>query len=58
LASLQSPSEKAAEERSPEDIRRQRRRSIAIALTLIALVVIFYVVTIVRLGGNVAQRAL
>jgi hypothetical protein len=39
-------------------MRRQRRRSIAIALTLVALVVIFYIVTIVRLGSNVAQRAL
>ncbi len=44
--------------RSPEELRRQRRRSIAIALTLVALVVIFYIVTLVRLGSNVAQRAL
>ena len=31
-------------------------RSIAIALALAALVVVFYVATIVRLGGNVALR--
>lgn len=37
---------------SPEDQAR-RRRSIAIALVLAALVVLFYVTTIVRLGGNV-----
>ncbi|MCB1442997.1 MAG: hypothetical protein KDJ72_08225 [Methyloceanibacter sp.] len=36
--------------------RRQRRRSIAIAWTLAALVVLFFIVTIVRLGGNVAMR--
>jgi hypothetical protein len=36
--------------------RRRRMRSIAIALALIALVVIFYVATIVWLGGNVAMR--
>ncbi len=39
-----------------EEKRRQRARSIAIALALAALVVIFYLVTIVRLGGNVFNR--
>jgi ferric-dicitrate binding protein FerR (iron transport regulator) len=38
--------------------RRQRMRSLAIALTLAALVVLFYVATIVRLGGNVFNRPL
>lgn len=38
--------------------RRQRYRSIAIALALAALVVLFYVATIVRLGGNVFNRPL
>lgn len=32
--------------------KRQRRRSIAIALILISLIVLFYVVTIVRLGKH------
>lgn len=41
-----------------EQKRRQRTRSIAIGLALVALVVIFYVVTIVRLGGNVFNRAI
>jgi len=31
-------------------------RSIAIAVALIALVALFYVATIVRLGGNVFDR--
>jgi hypothetical protein len=38
--------------------RRQRTRSIAIACVLGFLVVAFYAATIVRLGGNVAKRAL
>jgi hypothetical protein len=36
--------------------RRRRMRSIAIALVLAALVVIFYIATVVWLGGNVANR--
>jgi hypothetical protein len=39
-----------------EQRRRRRSRSIAIALVLAALVAIFYIVTIVKLGGNVASR--
>jgi hypothetical protein len=37
---------------------RQRMRSIAIAWILAALAVLFFIVTIVRLGGNVANRPL
>ena len=36
--------------------RRRRMRSLAIAWILAALVVLFFIVTIVRLGGNVAER--
>jgi hypothetical protein len=36
--------------------RRQRMRSVAIAWILAALAVLFFIVTIVRLGGNVANR--
>jgi fatty acid desaturase len=36
--------------------QRRRMRSIAIALALAALVILFYVATIVWLGGNVALR--
>jgi len=38
--------------------RRRRTRSIAIALALGALVILFYVATLVRLGGNVLNRPL
>jgi hypothetical protein len=36
--------------------RRQRMRSLAIAWILFGLVVLFFIVTIVRLGGHVADR--
>ena len=38
--------------------RRRRMRSIGIAVALGALVLIFYIATIVRLGGNVMNRPL
>ncbi len=38
--------------------RRQRTRSVAIAWILAGLVILFFVVTIVRLGGNVVERPL
>ena len=37
---------------------RRRRRSIALALVLGALVVIFYVLTIIKMGPTVFNRAL
>ena len=40
----------------PEDMARRRKRAIALALVLVALVVLFFVTTVVRLGGNVADR--
>jgi predicted nucleic acid-binding Zn ribbon protein len=43
---------------SEEQKRRRRARSIAIALALGALVLLFYVVTIVKLGPGVLQRPL
>jgi hypothetical protein len=38
--------------------RRQRMRSLAIGWILAALVVLFFIVTIVRLGGLVVERPL
>lgn len=46
------------DEQREEMERRRRMRSIAIALALVGLVVLFYVATIVRLGGNVFNRSL
>jgi hypothetical protein len=44
--------------REAERLRRQRARSIGIALALAALVALFYLATLVRLGGNVLNRAI
>lgn len=41
-----------------EQKRKQRMRSLAIAWTLAGLAVLFFLVTLVRLGGNVANRPL
>ena len=38
--------------------RRQRARSIAIALALGALVILFYLVTVVKLGPGIVERPL
>lgn len=43
---------------TPEQKKKRRGRSIAIAVVLAALVVLFYVVTIVKLGPSVMDRAL
>jgi hypothetical protein len=41
-----------------EFLKRRRRRSVALGLILGAIVVIFYVLTIVKLGPNVLDRPL
>jgi hypothetical protein len=41
---------------TPDQLRARRSRSIAIALILVGLAVMFFVMTIVRLGGNVLDR--
>jgi|TARA_R110000824_G_scaffold118960_19_gene272626 succinate-acetate transporter protein len=41
---------------SEEQLKRRKQRNIALALVLIGLVVLFFVVTIAKLGGNVAKR--
>lgn len=38
--------------------RRRRRRNVAIAAVLCALVVLFYVITIVKMGPGVMSRAI
>jgi len=39
-----------------EQNRRLRQRNLALALVLGALVALFFIVTIAKLGGNVANR--
>jgi len=45
------------DEKLAEAKKRQKMRSIAIALSLALLVVLFYIATLVHLGGNVANRS-
>ena len=43
---------------TPEEQKRRRQRSVALALALSALVILFYVVTIAKLGPGVLNRPL
>jgi hypothetical protein len=43
---------------SPQEVRRRRNRSIAIALALGFMVLLFYAVTIAKLGPQVLNRPL
>jgi hypothetical protein len=55
---MRDPDELAARELTPEEIAVRRRRSIVLAVVLGGLAVLFFITTIVRLGGNVAERTL
>ena len=37
---------------SPEDMARRRKRSLAMALVLLALAILFFVTTVVRMGAH------
>ena len=41
---------------TPDDVRRRRSRSIAIAVALSVLVVLFYALTVVKLGPQILNR--
>jgi len=43
---------------TPELLKQRRRRALFMALALAGLVGMFFLVTLVRLGENVANRAL
>lgn len=43
---------------TPEQVRRRKARSVAIAVALAVVVALFYVVTIAKLGVNVLDRPL
>jgi hypothetical protein len=41
---------------TPEQEQQRHKRNVAVAWALVALVALFFVMTIVRLGGNVGLR--
>lgn len=41
----------------PEDMSRRRKRSVALAIILVALLVLFFITTIVRIGGQAALQS-
>lgn len=43
---------------TPDELKRRRSRSIAIALALGALALLFYVVTVAKMGPQVLNRPL
>ena len=42
---------------TPEERKQQKRRNLAIALGLAAFIIIVFLVTILRLGGSVAESS-
>lgn len=45
-------------ELTPEEKRKLSQRNWALAAMLVAFIVLVFVVTLVKLGGNIAQRAM
>ena len=43
---------------TPDEERKRKQRNLAIAGVLLALVVLIFVVTITKIGGNIASRPL
>jgi hypothetical protein len=43
---------------SPEDLARRKRRSAAMAIGLVLLVVLFFVTTLVKLGSGIMERTM
>jgi hypothetical protein len=43
---------------TPEQARSRRARNVAIGVTVALLVVLFYALTVVKLGGAVANRTI
>ena len=41
---------------SPEDLKRRRKRATVMAWCLVALIVLFFITTLVHLGGDIAAR--
>ncbi len=58
MATLMSDDQRTVpSQHDAERLARQRKRSIAIAVSLVVLVVLFYIATIVKMGGMMAEKA-
>ena len=54
----QAPNERDRQGLTEADRKRRRSRSIALGVALAVLVILFYVVTIAKMGPDVLQRPL
>lgn len=43
---------------SPEDMKRRKKRSVYLALFLVAMMVLFFVTTLVKIGAGIADRTI
>ena len=41
---------------TPDELKQRKRRNLSIALMIVGFVVLIYLVTLLRLGGSVAER--
>jgi hypothetical protein len=59
MADLEEKQESNLSEKnlSPEELKKRKERNLAIALALGAFVILVFIVTVVRLGGSVAERS-
>ena len=42
---------------TPDELKKRKQRNLAIALSLGAFIILIFIVTLVRLGGSVAERS-
>jgi accessory gene regulator protein AgrB len=43
---------------SPEDMKRRKKRALIMALFLVAMMVLFFVTTLVKIGAGIADRTI
>jgi hypothetical protein len=59
MAKIEAPKIDAPKPRTPADPSvRQRSRNIAIAIGLVVLVVLFYMITIFKMGGSALNKGI
>ena len=58
MSADQAPGPRPGPRQTPEEQKRRRARSLAIAMALGALAILFYVVTMAKLGPQILNRAM